>query len=248
MLIFLGLFITVAGLLITGGVALWSENDASAGRWEELSAYEVIGNATYVMRVPTDGYQVTMANASDYIAVATCVPSGGDEYRFGESDPAEDDAVKVSFVRDNDHLGWGAPRGIVGSEYEDFFWVRCAYGWWSYDYRDIDFNEVVNEHIAGANYSTVDFSFGDRAYTLIITTPGEPESFESYLDLNIFTIRVGVSLEDLAPSGSMWAILGQLMSARLPNVDPMVNLLITVALWASIAVIIIEVWMRLWPL
>jgi hypothetical protein len=245
MLIFIGLFITVAAMLIAGGYALWSENDANAGRWEEMSAYEIIGNATYVMRVPADGYQVTMANASDYISVATYVPHGGDEYRFGESDPAEDDAVKVGFVRDNDHYGWG---GIIGSHYQDFFWARCAYGWLSYGYEAIDFNEVVNHQVGGANYSTVGFSFGNRGYTLIVTTPGTPESFETYLDLNVFSIRVGVSLEDLAPSGSMWAVLGQLVSADLPNVHPIINLLITVAIWAAIAVIIIEVWMRLWPL
>lgn len=244
-LIFVGLFITVSALLIAGGYALWAESDASAGRWEELSAYEVIGNATYVMRVPNDGYSVTMANASDYVSVGNLVPQGGDEYRFGESDPAEDDAVKVSFIRDNDHLGWGS---LVASQFKDFFWLRCSYGLISYGTEAIDFNEIVAAQVAGSNYSSVDFNFGSRGYTLIVTTPGPAESFEVYLGLNAFNIRVGVSLQDLAPSGSMWAVLGQLVSADLPNVHPVVNLLITVAIWAAVAVVIVEVWMRLWPL
>lgn len=248
-IVFLAVFITLSSLFIAQGYNLWSS--AGSGNWDTMHGYEILGNYTFISLLPYAGYDFQPSNVSDHITPGT-LAGDGDAFVFDEEDLESDDAVRVWVVMDNDlfDLAYGTDENIF--TYQNFFFIRCDYGGFLgmfdtfIDY--VSFPQVLENQLPGTNVSLSSVSLGHRHYTLFVNTTGAAESFATDLYGGIFNVRMVLTTEDQTPSGSMWAIITQLLTADIPNVHWLVNLILFTITWSMIAVIVIEVWARLWPL
>lgn len=247
-IVFLAVFITLSALFISQSYYIIADN--SGGNWTTNSGYQVVGNITYTALLPTEGYQISDDNVSSHITPVTTEPDG-EVMRFDPDDISDDDAVRVSIVRDNDLF-----NPTVGGEsiltYRDFFFIKCDFGGWlgmynpHYDY--ITLSQVYSDQLPGLNVSMSSISLGDRDYTLMVTTPGDGADFKSYVEQNEYVLNVVLTTEDIEPSGSMWAIIGQVLTMDLPNTYWLVDAILFTVGWTIIGIVVIEVWARLWPL
>lgn len=249
-IIFLAVFITLSGLFIAQGYNMWQAN--SVGNWDTMHGYEILGNYTFLALLPDDGYDFTSANTSSRVT-PLILEGDGTRFLFDETDPDSDDAISLWVVRDNalfDPTDTLSPDSILS--YPDFFFISIEYGG-LFGFFDefvdlIPFPDVVNNRLSGMNVSMSPITLGHRQYTLLINTTSDYTNFENDLYNNAFNIRVILTTEDQTPSGSMWAIIGQILTADIPNVHWLVNLILFTISWSMISVIVIEVWARLWPL
>jgi hypothetical protein len=128
--------------------------------------------------------------------------------------------------------------------YEDFLMLYTEWGWWSNDEIAISFQRLISSQSTGDNVSIVSFWLHNNNYTLFVTTPGPPEFHTLFINLGSFNVRVGLLLDDDFESlkkASMWTILGQLMTASIPDVHPVVNYFISVPFWASVGFLAVMV-------
>lgn len=246
--VFLAVFITLSSLFIAQGYNLWSSSDS--GNWDALQGYQILGDYTFISLLPLEGYDFNPAtNYSNYVQTWS-LTGDGDAFVFDEDDLESDDAVRVWVITENDHfLGSGNAEDRL---YMDFFYVRCDYGglfgMWDTFTDVVSYGSVLANKLPGTNASLTPVHLGHRSYTLFINTTGASDSFTTDLYAGIFNIRMVLTTEDQTPSGSMWAIIGQVLTADVPNVHWLVNLILFTIIWSMIAVIVIEVWARLWPL
>ena len=115
---------------------------------------------------------------------------------------------------------------------------------WPISYETILYNKVLN-----SNVSVVDFGIRhNTTMALIITVDAPEELFATYLWENNFNVKIGIP--DYDPDiayTSMWTVLGQVMTASLPEVGDEVNLIIGATVYAGLGMIIFTVISRMIP-
>lgn len=232
--VFLAVFIGASTLFIQLTQETIALGD-NAGNFVVYSGRQIIQGVEYVMFDPDYGHNLTEDSVrSEY-------DGGAPEAVYFENAEVNDDTVQLQLIRNNtNHWSPLQPMPLVISEeekYDDFLIFETSWGWWSQDKYAIPLVQIMVGQERGTNTSTFSFMLHNTNYTAIVTTPGPADYFEVYIELNIFNVRLAVSVESLdnMVSASMWAVLGQLMTARLPNVDPVVNVIVALIFWPAAA-------------
>lgn len=236
--VFAATFIAVSALFI-GLMHQTVLEGTAAGDWRELSGYTVIGEVEYVALDPAGGY-----NASYYVQEFFAWDADANLAFDGDAVGVRD--CEVSIVRDNYYYwGWGDYENL----YQDFIMVNAEWGWFSSDHVALSYEALYAGHVDGTNQSISYVIVGDQNYSIIITTPGSSDAFAVMLYEDRYNIQVAVlgGWENLAET-SMWTVLSQLLTAQLPDVHPVLNILIAVPFWATIGFVAAMVISRFIPL
>ena len=234
--VFCATFVVIGAFMISLMTPLFASPDAE-GNFALYEGYEIIGDITYALYDPDTGYDMSTANVT---LLPVVYGSAGTWVSFSNSSVS--DRI-VSITRDfdwHDYTVSGPVFPIPDFEgHTDFITIYTQWGPWynsHEEYLIIDYSSIPLYQVQSYNQSAVPFTIHGTSEVLIITTPGNETDFESNLWANNFNIAMGTpAFSTDAAETSMWKILGQLMTASLPNVHPLVNLLIAVPFWASLA-------------
>lgn len=238
--IFAATFIVIGAFMISIMAPLFASADR--GDFTQLKNYEMVGSTGYLVYEPFEGYNVTTANVTD------------------DNDPVSieiftNDTVsdrEVWMVRDYVYEDDGGLSIPVMFCHKDFFVVHSEWGGFWFHHRELlvfDYATIIANQVERTNQSVTPFKITTGPdEVLIITTFGNYTTFAECVWSNTFNIMVGqpTVVVDLAET-SMWAILGQLMTASLPNVSPVMNLLIAVPFNASLGFMVFTVISRMIP-
>lgn len=247
----MGPFILMASfILITVMViaSMASFLQMASGSWEEITGTLLIGSTEYTMRNPEIGWNITDANVTD-----RWDHEASENALFYEDEPEEDDQLIVGIIRDN--ALFGVPEyafGVVPYDeklYLDYIMIYTEFGWWDHDEWAISYETIVDNQMSASNISVTEFGIRhNTTFALIVTVDGEPDDFDDELWDNNFNIKIGIPdyEEDIAYT-SMWTVLGQVMTASLPDVTPEVNLIIGATMYAGIGMIVFTVISRMIP-
>jgi hypothetical protein len=242
--IFCATFIVIGAFTISLMGPIFASPDAR-GSFETLENYEIIGGTSYYLYAPAGGFNLTSANLSTY-----------PNY---EADPP--DYVTFTNGSVSDRLLWTtndygttfideAYREVF-RDHTDFFTIFTEWGpWYNHHKRYVvlDYTTAEEYQVPGTNQSAIPFSIAGSEEVLVITTPGNETDFADYLWANTFNVQMGTPAfpTDLADT-SMWTILGQLLTARLPNVHPILNFLISIPFWTCISFMVFTLISRMIP-
>lgn len=240
-------FLTASALMLTLMAPMFAE--ARRGEFALLEGYAVIGGVEYAMFEPTGGFNVTSANvSSDY--------DSAESFDFTNASKT----IGCRILRDNDMFGIiprrpmggpdDSPLNVAVAEYLNGFVLRTDWGWWSYDMAAVSYEQVIEDQLGGQNISATDFFLRDTGYTLIVTTGGNASDHEGLIWANAFNLAIGQSDESWESTGmstSFWSIIGQMLTAQLPNTQEYVNILITAICWSGIGFMAIMIVSRFIP-
>lgn len=227
--VFVAVFVAVAAALI-GLMAPVISSNRDAGSFTVYQGSEIIGGREYLFVDPDAGYDLTEADATDYWK------HDADESVFFEEEALTPDTIEAQLILDNTDMPLVDVGAQTEHQYEDYLMFYTEYGWWSNDEVAIPLAALISHQVKDTNQSVVSFMLHNQNYSLITTTPGGPEYFSFFILLTDFNIRIAVPsdlTDTVAKSTSMWTVLGQLLTARLPDVNPFVNLLIAVPFWTA---------------
>jgi len=235
--VLLATFVGFGVVIISATANLALSNKLSdVGGWDYSEGYQIIGDTTYTVLDPTAGYNVTMANTTDDW-------NHEGETNLDFSGVGYDDLV-VGIIRDSadwveipDYGYWY----IEKTKFPDYVMVYTEFGWWDNEDLAISYELILTNQLYNSNVSVTPFTIHDASYALIITTPGTADDFSQDLDLNIYNIKIadpawGADDIDSVKSSSMWTILRQLMTASLPDIHPIINLMISIPFWSALAI------------
>ena len=193
---------------------------------------------------PSDGYPVTSANLS--LAEDFEITEFPDPFLF-TSDVARD--IRAWIINNNSMYGQAFTVTELSktlSKYQDEFIFRMSWGYWSYDMDAISYEQVISDQQGGTNMSVSVFYLAGDSYSLLVGTGGDATTHESLIWNNQFNISIGhdTSTIDTVTSASFWSILGQMMSASLPNTHWIINYLVSAIMWSAIGfmAIVVIVW------
>jgi len=234
--VFVAVFIVITALLISlMQASIVAGRDA--GSFNIYEGTEIIAGREYGMMDPDGGYNFTEADSLeswDHDAA---------ESVFFDDTTLTDDTIEVQLV-----MGHEIPTvrlyEVQEDLYEDFLMFYTEWGWWSNDEVAVSFPRIISSQVAGTNMSLVSIWLHNNNYTLFVMTPGSPEFHKLFVDMGAFNVRLGLLLDDDFESlkkSSMWTILGQLMTASIPDVHPVVNYFISVPFWASVGFLAVMV-------
>jgi len=217
----------------------------ASGEWEEVRGTLLIGATEYTLRNPNDGWNITNANVTD-----RWDHEASENAYFYEDAPGEDDQIVVGFIRDNAYFGatYGG-RAFDEALYLDYIMIYTEFGWWDNDDWPISYETILANQIKNSNVSITEFGIRhNTTYALIITTAGPADLFGSSLWNNFFNVKLGLpDYDENIGYTSMWTILGQIMTASLPNVGYEINLIIGATVYSGIGIIVFTVVTRALP-
>lgn len=232
--------ICVLSAAITSAIA---RNQPTA-RWHGVEGYQLIGGVNYNCIAPTEGYNVTMNETHD--------SPWQDEDKF-EFDYASWPYLTVRMVRagsfDMSQVG---ETPII---YYDFFWIHAkkSSAWNAKSTNAIIPYQDFETRFLENNVSYAYFELWNYNFTLLVTTQTNDTDHSDHLTMlytNQFNIRVAENVdinEDAAMHASMWTILGQILTLSLPNVNFVVNLLMSVPIWAAMGFMVFTIFSRVIP-
>ena len=244
-LILMASFILITIMVITSMSAFLQ---TASGNWDEIRGTMLIGSSGYTLRNPTDGWDITEASVTDRWDHES--PSN---VAFYEDTPGEDDEIVIGIIRNNAYYAsswmpeWSEGRDTI--LYLDFIMVYTEFGLWDHDDWPISYDTIASNQVEHSNISVTEFGIRhNTTFALIITVDAPYSMFSTLLWANTFNIKIGTpdTGEDLAGS-SMWTILGQVMTASLPEVSYEINLIIGATIYAGIGVIAFTVITRALP-
>jgi hypothetical protein len=231
--VFIATFIAVSGFIIGSMGALFAYSAMGNIDYFSGSTF-LLGNETYsYIDGSTHGYNVTIADVVDTWSEAYA------DHEFIFHDDINEDDEHLVMVRAL------TSSGSMTDEIE----VMEAYGWWSDDRIRISYLTLIDYQIPYTNVSIVDFELRSKSYALMIVTPSDYQNHSAYIDENEFYISIVHAPQDLDNIGSvsMWNLIGQMLTAQLPSVHPMLQYLIAVPMWVGIGFIIFTLVSRMIP-
>lgn len=237
--IFLFTFIGVAALLLS---SMANIRHVSEGGISDTS-FE-FSTGTYTYWDPSDGWDVTWANATDLS------PFDLDDMDF-EFTSAAADSIWLGCVRNNTEYLPGSTTWY--EKYEDMLTVTDYTGWFSYNREVVSFQTIDATHNESrwveGNSTEVFVLIGSYNFTLVITTPGIAANFSTDLWVNnAFNVKLAeVSYDDYSAEDDWWTFIWQLLTLQLPDVHPFVNLLMAIPFWIAIGFIVIMLVSRMLP-
>lgn len=230
----LGPFVFVATFVVIGAMAITymgeTFNAENEGSFIINTGREIIGTTIVYFLDPTDGVNVT----GNYTSHEWHHDDSEYSYYF-ENDTLTGDIIEMQVITDNEEY---SPTGIKGSQenlYEDYIMLYTEWGWWSQDEIAISFWRIIADQVPATNHSITYFEIHDGNYSLVVTTAGNPDTFDVFVDAGYFNVRIGIdedNTRDQTQDTSMWTILRQLFTASLPDVNPVVNVMIATPFWA----------------
>ena len=252
----MGPFVLVASFLMITIMVLASMTaflQTAGGQWDEVRGTLMVGTTDYTLREPVDGWNIDDDNVTD-----RWDHEASENAYFYEDEPGEDDQIVVGFIRGNVYFDeWAVvgvgdmsvSYGVDRSLYYDFVMVYTEFGWWSQDDWPISYETIIANRMGDSNVSVTEFGIRhNTTYALIVETGGPGDLFEVMVWANTFNLKIGLPDygEDIA-SASMWTILGQVMTASIPEVSFEVNLIIGATLYAGVGMIVFTVISRMIP-
>lgn len=212
---------------------------------------------TLILLIPSEYYTASLSNAQVGDAAPTDVISWNNTYTINMTDPTTDlfqiggYNVEVASV-----ILIGIPPGVdptairmdTYSNWWVFFWDWDYFRWIDPDGLDVSYtnhalgypviqistldnyaNPVQFTAQNGKTKLTVSFSYNSTAYT----------SFQDAWTSSGYIYMVfNIDWDDRMTSISALSLIGMLFTASLPSVDPVINLLISFALWACTAYLV----------
>lgn len=245
----MGPFILVASfLLITVMVvaAMTSFLQTASGQWDEIKGTLMVGATEFTLREPILGWNIDNDNITD----RWDHESDKNAY-FYEDEPGEDDQIVMGFIRDNAYFGHAPVLGPVSDDYlyEDYIMIYTEFGWWDHDDWAISYETILANKVVNSNVSVTEFGIRhNTTFALIITVEAPADLFGAGLWSNNFNVKLGIP--DYDPDiayTSMWTILGQVMTASLPDVGFEVNLILGATFYAGLGMITFTVISRMIP-
>lgn len=232
--VFFAVFIAVSGFIIGSMSALFTYS--SIGEFNYLSGSAIIlGNQTYTyIDGTTPGYNVTWTNVTDRWLYLDTDP------KFTFHDDTNDDDVTVGFIRNQTvYAPWG----------ENFVGIYEKWGWWSDEFDRIQYSTIEDMQIPYTNTSVVDFEIHDKAYSFVFITPSDYVNHSYHIAQSNFFAAIAFTPydEDNIASTSMWTLIGQMLTARLPTVHPAIQYLIAVPMWVGVGFIVFTLVSRMIP-
>lgn len=111
----------------------------------------------------------------------------------------------------------------------------------------IPFETIIETANYEENTSEIDFTL-NADYTLFIST-GPGMLISDGLWMNEFNMSIGWSLNlSATASASPWGLVGQILTFSIPNVSPLINLLIGIPIYMTIGFLVVAVISRFVPL
>ena len=243
--VLLASFILITIMVIASMAAFFQ---VSGGQWEEVSGIQMIGETEYTLRNPIEGWNITSDNVVD-----RWDHEADENVAFYEDEEGEDDEIVCGFIRDN--ALFGRPEWYIGvvpedeQLYEDYIMVYTEFGIYDHDEWAISYEMIQNNKVMNSNVSVVDFGIRhNTTFALIVTVDAPEELFGAGLWNNNYNVKIGIP--DYDPDiayTSMWTVLGQVMTASLPEVGYEVNLIIGATVYAGLGMIIFTVISRMIP-
>ena len=220
----------------------------ASGQWEEIRGTLLIGSVEYTLRNPDTGWNIDNDNVTD-----RWDHEASENAYFYQDTPEEDDQMVLGFIRDNAYFG--RPEWYIGvvpedeQLYEDYIMIYTEFGWWDHDEWAISYETVVANKVSNSNVSITEFGIRhNTTYVLIVTVDGPAAMFDSAFWNNDFNVKLGTpDIEENIGYTSMWTILGQIMTASLPNVGYEINLIIGATVYSGIGIIVFTVVTRALP-
>ncbi len=248
-----GMFIFLAVFILVGAsfmLALNKTIDVATGDWDLRTGYELIGNTEYTFLSPEEGYPV-----NDTIVQSVWDKGNEDNLIFDGSALGLPDEIEVAVINDNDNMDYfvGLPSiNPASDKFYDYVHVYTSWGWWSSDNSALSYEAIIAGQVDETNRSVVPFYLRDDNYSLVVTTPGPGSYFPLMVRENLFNLSLAVpsNEDDLASMAetSMWTMLGQMLTAQLPDVHPAINFMIAVPFWTAIGFMIVMIASRFIPL
>ena len=243
--ILLASFILITIMVIASMAAFLQ---VAGGQWDEVKGTQMIGTTEYTLRNPVEGWDITSDNVVD-----RWDHEADENVAFYEDDPGEDDELVCGFIRDN--ALFGRPEwypGVVPEDeqlYLDYIMIYTEFGIYDHDEWAISYETIESNQIANGNVSVTEFGIRhNTTFALIITVDAPFDLFGAQLWGNNFNIKLGIpDYEDDIAYTSMWTVLGQVMTASLPEVGYEVNLIIGATVYAGLGMIIFTVISRMIP-
>ena len=225
------LFWMVTPIVQTGSMM----NDPSMD-WSEIGIY---GYAKY----DPDPFEVSNASVTD--------TRSSDNYavEFTSTTPHRHD-IRMWVIRDN---FWYVPElGTMSTRYNDYIALQMDLESISpmlphtTKNAAISFETIIEKADFEDNSSQVDITL-NADYSLFFDT-GPGMWFSDGLWMNEFNMSIGWSLNLSAEaSGSPWGLVGQILTFSIPNVSPMVNLLIGIPIYMTLGFLVVAVISRFFP-
>ena len=234
-IVFCATFIGVGALLIS--LMPVSEEQ---GNYTVSEGYTIIGTTEYLLYDPFYGYNITAGNVSSTYA-------DRETFLF-TNDTISGDERELYVIRDYEPT-LDADQFSAG---EDYVMVQVYWGSWynaHWSSVKISYATIAANQIAGTNQSVTSFSCtGWQNEALIITTSGNHTTFPNLFWADTYNVMMGQYdvPTDLA-STTMWGIIRQLLTASLPNIHPIINILIAIPFWACIGFMVFTIVSRMIP-
>ena len=237
-------FILITVMVITSMAAFLQ---TASGNWDEVKGTKLIGTTEYTLRNPLLGWNITNDNVTD-----RWDHEADENVAFYEDAPGESDEIVCGFVRDNAYFGKYLPGEVPFYDwqtYEDFIMIYTEFGWFDNDDWAISYETIAANKIVNSNVSLTEFGLRhNTTFALIITVDGPPEVFGAGLWSNNFNIKIGLpDYDDDIGYTSMWTVLGQVMTASLPDVGYEVNMIIGATVYAGLGMVVFTVITRALP-
>ena len=248
-------FVLIGLFLISQCSVILASN--SQANEEVLEGYDVIGGLAYTLWEPVDGKNVTayyeyntdwQVTRNSYTWKNPPIgsmpsPTSATFYKVGGSS-SDTSAIKAWLVRNNtdwdddDRMAyWGGYP--TGDKIHDFIYLRQGYktGWFHdvlhYKVAVIPFDRILADYEHETNMSVISMNLKHNV-TLFVTAVGA--NFTNDLFNNSVSLGLGVQFgSESVKANSMWTILGQLLTVRLPDVHPVIQFLIAAPFWIGIS-------------
>lgn len=160
-------------------------------------------------------------------------------------------SIHMWVVRNNTYHGWGLAPTDKERE-EDYLYFRQDYGTFGFKHAHdlIPFRDIETNFDTTTNYSMVKLDLSHTYYLYVWhNISGAPSS--GRIVQHLYNNHVNISIErflnysDLAKN--KWALIGQVLTLDVPNIHPVIRLLIAIPFYISIAYIVLAILSRFMP-
>ena len=203
------------------------------GAYDVHEGRDIMGDIELDWVSPESGYSITDANVTQN-------PADDDSWQKLEFSPDGWDWLTVRIVRNSSFEYRGLTEwGISGYSkqarlYEDFIMLHGkSQGrdrWKAVPYSQILRGDPIGDNITAAYVSLLGANI-----TLVVETFNGAENHSALIWENEYLLKIAANnLFNSLASGSMWAILGQMVTFHLPTTDPYTGLILAAAFWGTV--------------
>jgi hypothetical protein len=234
-------------IIISGGIGAMLVRNQPTAYWDQPQSWALIGDVEYAATDPTAGYNVTLYNHTQN----PYTDNASRKFEFTYSDW---EYLTVRLVRDCD-----TTKPFTASDedakYNDFVYIhaKADSGWFAGNrYLAMDYHGLTTRFVQ-QNISYAYFSMFKTNFTILISTATNNTNPADHINAvwaGNYNIKIAYNTEisdEARMSSSMWTILGQILTLQLPNINPVVNLLLAVPVWAAFGFMIFAIFRSVVP-